>query len=236
MSESFGKLYLFLVYIFYYMKTKSFFLLTLTLIFLFQACEEKRPVIMGMELSDGIYAHIFTNKGNILTRLEYQKVPMTVASFVGLCDGTTLEDEKYKGKCFYDNILWHRVVPNFIIQAGDPNTLPGGNPARIGMGGPGYQFDNEIVPNLSHSVAGTLAMANSGPNTNGSQIYITHRPTPELDRNYSVFGSVARGMEVVNAIAKNDTIKTIKIIRVGREARKFDEKKIFGNKIAPGMN
>lgn len=205
-----------------------YYLILICLGMIGQSCApEKRPVIMGKELGDGLYALIYTNKGNILTTLDYEKVPLTVASFVGLCEGSTLKEEKYKGKCFYDGILWHRVVPGFVIQGGDPNTLPGGNKAMIGMGGPGYQFKQEVRADMGHNSPGTLAMANSGPNTNGSQFYITHVPTPQLDGGYNVFGYTLRGMETVNAIVQNDTIKTVKIIRVGSEAKNFDEKTIL---------
>lgn len=193
----------------------------------FQSCKESRPVIMGLELSDGIFALIETNKGPILCRLEHERAPLTTASFVGLSEGSIANPIVEEGECFYNGILWHRVVPGFIIQGGDPNTLPSGNPGLIGMGGPAYKYRNEISPELRHSVEGTLAMANSGPNTNGSQFYITQRPTPNLDGSYNVFGYVSRGISTVQAIQKNDTIRTIKIIRVGREAKKFDAKATF---------
>ena len=200
--------------------------LFLPLIFLV-SCQEKRPIIMGMELGDGIYANIRTNKGDILCRLAMDKAPLTVANFVGLCEGTIPNTLRQNGESYFDGILWHRVDRGFVIQAGDPNTLPSGNPGRIGMGGPGYKFRNEITPDLTHKVAGTLAMANSGPNTNGSQFYITQSPTPNLDGSYNVFGYVSRGMETVMAIQRNDTIKHIQIYRVGGNAKKFDSNKVF---------
>lgn len=182
---------------------------------------------MGMELQDGIFALIETNRGPILCRLSPEYAPLTVASFVGLCEGKIPNPISKEGECYYNGMLWHRVVPGFVIQGGDPNTLPNGNSAMIGMGGPGYQFKNEISSELLHDKEGTLAMANSGPNTNGSQFYITKRATPNLDGGYNVFGYVRRGMETVQTIQQNDTIKTIKIIRVGSEAKDFDPKAKF---------
>ncbi|MCI4667792.1 MAG: peptidylprolyl isomerase [Bacteroidia bacterium] len=202
-------------------------LISILLFSLLTSCEEERPIIMGMELPEGIFALIETNKGNILCRLEYKKAPLTVSNFVGLSEGSIANPVNTEGACYYNGILWHRVDAGFVIQAGDPNTLPFYNAGRVGTGGPGYQFRNEISGDLRHNVQGTLAMANSGPNTNGSQFYITHVPTPQLDGGYNVFGYVSRGMGTVNAIRKNDTIRTVKIYRVGSEAKKFDAKKTF---------
>jgi len=135
------------------------------------------------DLADGLYAEIETTKGNILLELDYKNTPTTVANFVGLAEGThpLLADDK-KGKPFFDGIIFHRVMKNFMIQTGDP--------LGTGMGDAGYKFDDEIVPTLNHNEAGTLAMANSGPNTSGSQFYITHVPYPSLNGRYTVFGKV----------------------------------------------
>ncbi|MHC5309385.1 peptidylprolyl isomerase [Myroides sp. LJL116] len=193
--------------------------LLFSIIALFTACTSTQKT----DLPDGLYAEIITNQGVILADLEYQKAPVTVANFVSLAEGENpYVDEKYKGKKYFDNVKFHRVVPNFVIQAGDPTAT--------GAGGPGYVFMDEFSPELRHDKAGTLSMANSGPYTNGSQFFITHRETPHLDDMHSVFGYVIKGMDVVNKISEGtDFIKEIKIIRVGKEAKKFNAAKVFKN-------
>ena len=187
-------------------------LLTLVCVITFSAQAQK--------LEDGMYANIETSKGNILVELEYQKTPMTVANFVSLAEGTnTSVDKKYEKKKYYDGLKFHRVIGDFMIQGGDPQ----GN----GSGGPGYKFADEIVPELKHDKPGILSMANAGPATNGSQFFITHVPTPHLDGKHTVFGHVVEGQDVVNKISQGDEIKTVKIIRQGKEAKKFDANKIF---------
>lgn len=167
-----------------------------------------------------MYAEIETNKGTIVTELFYKKTPITVANFIALAEGNHPEvDAKFKGKKFYDGLTFHRVIPNFMIQGGDPD----GN----GSGGPGYQFDNEIVEDLKHDSAGILSMANAGPNTNGSQFFITHTATPHLDGMHTVFGKVIKGQEVVDKIAQGDTINSITIVRVGSDAEAFDAPATF---------
>lgn len=171
-------------------------------------------------LPDGMYAEIETTKGNILLQLEYQKTPMTVANFVALAEGNQgFVEEQYKGKPFYDGLKFHRVISDFMIQGGDPL----GN----GAGGPGYEFPDEIVSDLKHDKAGILSMANAGPGTNGSQFFITHNATSHLDGMHTVFGHVIKGQEIVDAIAQDDVINKIKIIRSGSEAKKFDAPKVF---------
>jgi len=171
------------------------------------------------EKTDGLYAVFTTPKGKIVCELEYKKAPLTVSNFVALAEGTHPKTNVKKGQPYFDGLTFHRVEPGFVIQGGDPQ----GN----GMGGPGYQFNNEVEPTLKHNRAGTLAMANAGPNTNGSQFYITLSPTPMLDGGYSVFGYVVQGQSVVSSIAKGDAMETVKIVRVGKAAKEFDAAKTF---------
>ena len=180
------------------------------------------------DLDDGMYAGIETDRGDILLKLEFEKTPITVANFVSLTEGTnTFVDEKYNGKPFYDGLKFHRVVADFMIQGGDPR----GN----GSGDPGYKFEDELPMDengnlvLSHDVAGTLSMANSGPGSNGSQFFITHKETKFLDGRHTVFGHVIQGQAVVDSIQKGDIINRIEIIRVGKEAKRFDAAAKFEN-------
>ncbi len=176
----------------------------------------------GAALPDGLYARMETSKGAIVLRLFYQQTPQTVANFVGLASGTKEWQDPItkqpKTSNFYDGLSFHRVIDNFMIQGGDP--------LGTGAGGPGYQFADEIVPTLKHDKPGTLSMANAGPNTNGSQFFITHVPTPWLDGKHSVFGEVVEGMDVVNAIAQGDLIEKVTIEAVGADAEAFDPKAI----------
>jgi len=161
----------------------------------------------------GIYAELNTNKGLIVLLLEFKKVPMTTANFVGLAEGTIKNSALPDGVPYYDGTRFHRVVPNHVIQAG----APGGTDKTS----PGYVYPNEIYPGLSHNRAGILGMANGGPHTNGSQFYITLSDRSYLDGDYTVFGHVIQGMDVVNNIVQGDIIESVKIVRVGRKAGEF---------------
>jgi len=173
------------------------------------------------DLDDGIYADLLTDKGNILLKLEYELTPITVANFVSLAEGTNpYVDDQFKGKRFYDGLKFHRIVEDFMIQGGDPR----GN----GSGNPGYKFEDEFPMDengelaLTHDGPGVLSMANSGPNSNGSQFFITHKETKFLDGKHSVFGYVVKGQEVVDSMEQDDLIQRIEIIRIGKQAKQFD--------------
>ena len=175
--------------------------------------------------NEGIFVEMTTNKGVILLQLEYKKTPITVANFVTLIEGTNPQvSEAFKGKPFYNGLKFHRVIASFMIQGGDPQ----GN----GSGGPGYAFKDEFDPTLIHDKGGILSMANSGPKTNGSQFFITHKETSWLNNKHSVFGHVVTGMDVVNAIAQNDIIEKVIVKRVGADAKKFDAVKVFSDYFA----
>lgn len=170
-------------------------------------------------LENGMYAKINTTKGDILIQLEYKRTPLTVASFVGLAEGTMKNNKKGAGIPYYDGLMFHRVIADFMIQ--------GGCPDGTGSGSPGYSFADEFHPDLKHDKGGILSMANSGPATNGSQFFITHKETPHLDGKHSVFGHVVEGMDVVNAIAQDDVMNSVTIIREGSSAKTFDANSIF---------
>ncbi len=165
------------------------------------------------DLGPGLYAEMSTSRGTIVLRLEYQLVPMTVANFVGLAEGTIEYTGTDREGPYYEGTTFHRVVDDFMIQGGDPT--------GTGRGGPGYRFADEIHPSLRHDRAGTLSMANGGPNDNGSQFFITHVETPWLDGRHAVFGYVVSGQEVVDAIRQGDRIETVRILRVGPSAEAF---------------
>ncbi|MEE8290494.1 MAG: peptidylprolyl isomerase [Candidatus Tectomicrobia bacterium] len=161
---------------------------------------------------DGLYAELHTSQGIIVLRLEFDQAPITVANFVGLAEGTK-KSNKPMGTRFYDGLIFHRVIKDFMIQGGDPT--------GTGRGGPGYRFPDEFHPDLRHKGPGVLSMANSGPHTNGSQFFITHKATPWLDNRHTVFGQVIQGQKVVNAIQKSDVLERVVIVRVGEKAENF---------------
>ena len=176
-------------------------------------------------LPDGVYARIKTSKGTILIRFEHEKAPMTVANFVALAEGKMKNTAKAEGTPYFDGLIFHRVIPGFMIQGGDPT--------GTGMGNPGYAFADEIHPELKHTRAGTLSMANAGPATNGSQFFITNGPTPHLDSRHAVFGYVVQGQDVVDAIAgvprgqgdkptTDVVMEKVTIERVGKAAKAWD--------------
>ncbi len=173
--------------------------------------------IKGME--EGIYAKFNTTKGEILVKLTHDKTPGTVGNFVGLAEGKISNDARPDGEPYYNGLRFHRVIPDFMIQ--------GGCPLGTGTGSPGYQFEDEFHPELKHNEPGVLSMANAGPGTNGSQFFITHVPTPWLDRKHTVFGHVAQGQEVVDAIAQGDQIESLEIVRVGADAEAWDAAAAF---------
>ena len=170
-------------------------------------------------MQDGLYAKFNTSKGEILVALEFKKTPGTVGNFVALAEGNLENSVKPQGTPYYDGLKFHRVIPDFMIQ--------GGCPQGSGAGNPGYQFDDEFHPDLKHDGPGVLSMANAGPGTNGSQFFITHVETAWLDNKHTVFGKVAQGQEVVDAIAQGDEIQSIEIVKVGAEAESFNAVEAF---------
>ncbi|MDA8773785.1 peptidylprolyl isomerase [Chlamydiia bacterium] len=191
--------------------------------------------------SNGVFAIMKTSKGEIILQLEYEKTPITVANFIGLADGRIKTDRTQEGEGFYNGIKFHRVIDDFMVQAGCP--------FGKGTGGPGYTFDDEINTDLKHDKPGVLSMANAGPGTNGSQFFITHIETPWLDGKHTVFGEVVSGMDVVNKIKQDDVIDTVSIKRTGvgrdfnalavwkdynagKEQKQAKQKKQFDEKIA----
>ena len=216
------------------MKTKfAIFFLVCSMVF---ACDNNYSNYQDLE--DGLYAEFNTSMGVMLIKLTYDKTPVTVANFVALAEGNHPKvDNDFKGKKFYNGIIFHRVIDKFMIQGGDPS--------GDGTGGPGYKFLDEIDLTLRHDRPGVLSMANSGPGTNGSQFFITEVPTPHLDGKHTVFGHVVKGMQIQDAISnvetavadrpvKDVTINNLKIIRIGSDAKGFDAVKTW-NEMEPKL-
>ena len=170
----------------------------------------KETNLEALNGKEGVFAVLETEKGTIILNLFYKETPITVSNFVGLAEGTL---DAAKGKPFYDGLKFHRVISDFMIQGGDPQ----GN----GTGGPGYKFADEFVEGYVFDKPGKLAMANSGTNTNGSQFFITHVPTDWLNYKHTIFGEVLEGQDVVNKVAQGDSIKSLKIVRQGKDAEAF---------------
>lgn len=188
-----------------------------------QAQSGKKNSTAKYKFPEGIFATIVTDKGDIILELEYQKTPITVANFISLVEGknTFVTTDKLKGKPFFNGLKFHRVINDFMIQGGDP--------LGSGAGGPGYSFKDEFVSELKFDKGGILAMANSGPKTNGSQFFITHTETPWLNNKHTIFGHVVQGMDAVNKITQDDVIKSIVITKKGSQAKKFKAEKVFAN-------
>ena len=170
-------------------------------------------------MNDGLYTKIKSSKGDILLKLEFQKTPGTVGNFVALAEGNMENSAKPQGQKYYDGLKFHRVIPDFMVQ--------GGCPQGTGTGNPGYSFEDEFHADLKHDKPGILSMANAGPGTNGSQFFITHVPTPWLDNKHTVFGEVIEGQDVVDAIAQDDILESVEIIRVGADAEAFNAIEAF---------
>ncbi|GGH39506.1 peptidylprolyl isomerase [Mangrovimonas yunxiaonensis] len=218
-------------------------LLVLALLVSFTSCGQKYP-----DLEDGLYAEFVTNKGTMVAKLFYKEVPVTVSNFVALAEGTHPQvTDSLKGKPYYNGIIFHRVIDQFMIQAGDPTAT--------GAGGPGYEFADEFHPDLKHDKPGMLSMANAGPATNGSQFFITEKATPSLDAFkpdgtlkkcgafpgggcHAVFGELVLGLDVQDSISNVKTgarnkpeqdvvIQALNIIRKGSDAQAFNAAQVF---------
>lgn len=177
------------------------------------------------KMEPGIYAEITTSKGVIVGKLFYDKVPVTVANFIALAEGKMPNKAKPAGVHFYDSLTFHRC-----IHTPQPFMIQGGDPAGNGSGGPGYSFGDEFDFSLMFDKPGYFAMANSGPNTNGSQFFITEGVTSWLNYKHSIFGTVVSGDSLIPVINNGEVMKSVKIIRVGKEAEAFDAMAVWAKK------
>jgi cyclophilin family peptidyl-prolyl cis-trans isomerase len=197
---------------------KFMYLLIIPIILITLTMNGQKVSTANSDRPDGIYADFITNRGIISVKLDYLKAPMTVANFIGLAEGTITNSTYPLGKPFYSGSVWHRVVKGHVIQGGEPSVVR--DPANYEGSSTGYEIPNEIT-DLSHNKAGMIGMANSGPHTNTCQYYITLADRSYLDGNYTLFGEVMGGMDVVNKIIQGDTTYSIAIVRVGADAGKF---------------
>ena len=204
---------------------KSFYAILCLSIITLSSCDSKYK-----DLEEGIYADIVTKNGSIICELYPNEAPMTVANFITLAEGTNEKvTDSLKGEKYFNGLTFHRVVPDFVVQGGDP--------LANGRGGPGYVFQDEFAKDTAnalihkHDGAGVLSMANPGPDSNGSQFFITFKPTPWLDGKHTVFGSVKKGMEVVDSIKAKDKIVSVNIVRLGNKAKSFDAVEVFNQGI-----
>ena len=214
------------------------FLAAVALLIAVTSCSAKGSITVNgskVSVNDGLYALFQTNQGDVLVRLHMDKAPLTVANFVALAEGKHPLTVVKKGEPFFDGLIFHRCIPDFMIQGGDPD--------GTGMGGPGYSFSDEFDATLRHDTVGILSMANSGPATNGSQFFITEKATPWLDGRHSVFGKVIAGHEKMGAISRlpqnssnkpnaDVLLQKVVIVRVGKAAEAFDAAKTFTDKSA----
>ncbi|MDR2966243.1 MAG: peptidylprolyl isomerase [Treponema sp.] len=196
------------------MKNIKYILILMIGVLLFMSAVED---VDAQNLGDGLFARITTNRGDIIVRLEYQRAPLTVCNFVALAEGNM---SNTRGRRYYDGLVFHRVISRANGDSQD-FMIQGGCPQGNGRGGPGYNFPDEIDPNLKHDKPGVLSMANAGPGTNGSQFFITIVPTPHLDGLHTVFGQVVHGQNIVNTTRQGDKIERVTIIRNGTAANAF---------------
>ena len=185
-------------------------------------------------LEDGIYAHFTTNRGNFVVELFYEEAPLTASNFIALAEGDMPNTAKEKGVPYFDGLIFHRVI-SVVNGDGNDFMIQGGDPLGTGSGGPGYSFKDEFSPKLSN-VKGTISMANSGINTNGSQFFINLVDNVRLDYNkdpitskHAVFGKVVQGFPVVYNTVQGDQMKEVRIERVGEAAQKFDALQTFND-------
>jgi FKBP-type peptidyl-prolyl cis-trans isomerase len=170
-------------------------------------------------MKEGLFAIIITSKGEITIQLEFEKTPGTVGNFAGLATGKIKNDIRPIGEPYYNGLKFHRVINDFMVQAGCP--------LGTGTGDPGYKFDDEFNVDLKHDRPGIISMANAGPSTNGSQFFITHVETAWLDNKHTVFGHVIKGMDIVNSISQDDEIISVNINAIGEKAKAFDPAQAF---------